>query len=168
MILFCTYFYENCFGDIFSLYIQAAGLWWKAKYIYAVNAVANIILNYLLVRWLGIFGILLATIITGFLLGALSLGRMLFDNCFSKMSYGVYLFKKLLFLLIVISGAFITRFIIDLLPLSENIISFAIKIVICLIIPNAIMVFVFRNNELFVEMKQMMMSVIKGAIKKRR
>lgn len=168
MILFCIYFYQNCFGDIFSLYIQAAGLWWKVKHIYALNALANILLNYILVRLWGIWGVLIATIITGLFIGSLSIGKALFDNYFKDYFYSKYLTEKLIFSLIVIGIAFITDYCIGILSISDSIFGFIIKILICFILPNSILVCVFHNNHLFIGIKELVFNLSRmllGSIK---
>lgn len=159
MTLFCIYFYQNCFGDIFSLYIQAAGLWWKVKHIYALNAFANIIMNYLLVRLWGIWGVLIATIITSLLLGSLSIGAALFKNCFKDHLYRSYLLKSLLFVILIVGIAFITDNIISIIAFSNSLKSFFVKIILCFSVPNIILVAVFHNNELFIVMKELLINL---------
>lgn len=66
MILFCIYFYVNQLSQIRSLYSEAAGLWWCFKYLTIGEMVSNIVLNIGLGVWLGVNGIILATIITAF------------------------------------------------------------------------------------------------------
>ena len=159
MVLFCIYFYQNCFGDIFYLYIQAAGLWWKVKHIYTLNALANVVLNYMLVRLFGIWGVLIATIITSLLLGSLSLGNVLFKYYFKNYSYYKYLIRELFYVLLIVLIAFLTNFVIDILSLSNSISGFIVKTILCLCIPNIILISVFHKDELFLGMKDLMFNL---------
>ncbi len=80
--LFAIYFYILCMGNIRALYSDAAGLWWENRYRTLVEAIANIILNYLFVKLWGVYGIILATIITLFLIGYASSAIVLFKGYF--------------------------------------------------------------------------------------
>lgn len=66
MVLFCIYFYVNQLAQIRSVYSEAAGLWWHFRYLTVGEMIANIVLNIVLGIWIGVDGIILATIITAF------------------------------------------------------------------------------------------------------
>lgn len=66
MLLFCVYFYVNQLAQIRSVYSEAAGLWWHFRYLTLGEMIANIVLNIVLGIWIGVDGIILATIITAF------------------------------------------------------------------------------------------------------
>ena len=66
VIGFCVYFYMLESGAIQWLYHQGAGLWYECRYVMIGEAVANIFLNIVLCRMLGVFGIVLATVISIF------------------------------------------------------------------------------------------------------
>lgn len=64
VILLCIYFYALCMGDVRTVYVTSDGLWWEGRYRSALEAVANIVLNILLGKYMGISGIILATILS--------------------------------------------------------------------------------------------------------
>lgn len=64
MILLCVYLYVLCMGDVRSVYVTSAGLWWEGRFRSAAEAVANIVLNILLGKYYGIAGIIVATILS--------------------------------------------------------------------------------------------------------
>ena len=64
VILLCIYLYSLCMGDIRSVYVTSAGLWWEGRFRSALEAAANILLNIVLGKYLGISGIILATILS--------------------------------------------------------------------------------------------------------
>lgn len=84
MILFPTYFMILKLGDIRYVYSDAAGLFRQNRIRHILEAISNIILNYLFVRYFGIFGILLATIITVFIFGFLASTFIIFRHYFEK------------------------------------------------------------------------------------
>ncbi|MDO4622196.1 MAG: hypothetical protein Q4B22_04510 [Eubacteriales bacterium] len=65
-VIFAVYFYVLKMSDIRTLYSESAGIWWQARYISVLEAAANLLLNWLLIRWMGLFGIILATLISYF------------------------------------------------------------------------------------------------------
>lgn len=66
MVLFCVYFYVNHLAQVRSVYSEAAGLWWHFKFLSITEMFANLILNILLGKLMGVNGILIATIVTAF------------------------------------------------------------------------------------------------------
>lgn len=44
-------------GDVRAMYSEAAGLWWKNRYRAIIEAIANVVLNYLLVKRWGVYGV---------------------------------------------------------------------------------------------------------------
>lgn len=64
MILFSLYFILQKIGDVQAQYFDAAGLWWNGKWRGIIEAGFNLVLNIMLGYYLGVIGIVLATIIT--------------------------------------------------------------------------------------------------------
>lgn len=64
MVLFVFYFVLMKIGDVQAQYFDAAGLWWHGRMRGIIEACANLVLNIVLGYFWGVFGILLATIIT--------------------------------------------------------------------------------------------------------
>ena len=83
-ILFCVYFYLINMNNIRNQYISGTGIWWKLKSSYIIEAIANLLLNIVLGKLLGITGVILATIITIFLFNYLQRNRVLFKNYFKN------------------------------------------------------------------------------------
>ncbi len=98
MILFPIYFYIQKMGDVRGIYSDAAGLYWENRWRTISETVANIVLNYLFVRWLGVFGIVLATIITLFFIGFLGSTHVIFKYYFNA-GKETYLLSELKYLL---------------------------------------------------------------------
>ena len=88
VIALTAYFYVLKMGDIRWVYFEGAGLWWQARYIALAEMLANICLNLLLVRYFGVLGIILATLITLFFIDFIFSARLLFQQyyCNGKLS----------------------------------------------------------------------------------
>lgn len=64
VILFCIYFYVLELADIAVLMRETTGIWWQGRYVALIEAAANLLLNVLFVKIMGVGGVILATIIT--------------------------------------------------------------------------------------------------------
>lgn len=82
VIALCLYFYVLKMGDMRAMYNDAAGLWWEQRYRTIAEAVLNIALNFLLIRWLGVLGVVLASLISLFSLGFLGSAYVTFQYYF--------------------------------------------------------------------------------------
>lgn len=60
----CVYFYSLTMGDIRSIYMTGAGLWWEGRYRSVMETVMNLILNIVLGKYFGVMGVVLATIVS--------------------------------------------------------------------------------------------------------
>ena len=80
----CAYFYILKSGDIRWVYHEGKGLWYESRFIMIGEAAVNIVLNILLCKVLGIFGIVLATVISVFVTNCFFCPRLLFRLYFKN------------------------------------------------------------------------------------
>lgn len=115
----CAYFYILLCGDIRWVYHEGAGLWWECRYIMIGEAAANIILNIVLCKVMGITGIILATVITVFVTNLILCPEVLFREYFKNGKAGEYRMDHLLYALTMLLTAGLSFFSCRLfLPLS--------------------------------------------------
>lgn len=148
VIAFCCYFYVLKTGDILSLYIEAKGLYWQQRYVALAEAAANIFLNFILGKYLGSLGIVLATTIS-LLLTTNSWGAsIVFKNYFKNQSIYKYFTKHFIYLSTTIISGYIT-FIFCKRINSVSTISIIIRILICIFIPNIVYLLFYYRTSLF-------------------
>lgn len=63
-------------------YSEALGLWWEMRWVSVAEAVANVALNVLLCRWLGVLGVAVASLVTLALLSFVPCPVILFRSFF--------------------------------------------------------------------------------------
>lgn len=148
MLLFCYLFFMLKQGDINSVYYQAAGLWWEGRWRSVIEAVSNLSLNFLLGKFFGVTGILMATIISyniAYLYGS----KFTFTCYFKNDRLKVFYLDNLVYLVITGVSGFITYKLIDLLlaPLTSGIIKNFIAIIVCIVVPNLIFAIVYSANK---------------------
>lgn len=64
MILFVIYFYVLIIGDVSHQYFNGSGLWWFGKTRSILGCISNLLLNWLLIKFIGLSGIILASVIS--------------------------------------------------------------------------------------------------------
>ena len=64
VFLMISYLYVISISNIATMLRDSSGIWWEGKFGAVIEAVANLCLNVLLVRWLGVYGVILASVVT--------------------------------------------------------------------------------------------------------
>ena len=147
VLIMTVYFYVQTMGDIVFLYRTAAGLWWEDRIRPVVEAVANILLNLLLVQLLGLFGIILATVITLLFINFLWGASILFKHYF-KREMREYIGLQAINALVTCFAAAITWGLCSLIPVT-GIYGIMSQLVICVVIPNIVFWCVYRKTSLY-------------------
>ncbi|UKI56600.1 MAG: polysaccharide biosynthesis C-terminal domain-containing protein [Treponema succinifaciens] len=82
-------------GDMNSLYFNASGMWWDGKYRAIAESLLNIIGNFILVKLMGIYGVILATVIS-ITVGHFWNGQFLFKLYYKKIIrlLNIFLFRR--------------------------------------------------------------------------
>lgn len=145
VVSLCIYFYVWTAGDIRSQYTDASGLWWKEKKRALVETIANIVLNYILVRQFGVIGVVLATAISILFIGLPWSNKIIFDNYFKGQSCKKYMLNQGLYAFMTVVSCFVTYQVCTIVSLS-GILGLVIKGVICIFVPNiCYMALSFKN-----------------------
>ena len=149
VFLICINFLLN--GVIFApmKYIQAAGLYWQARYRYILSAVLNIGLSILfgvVLGW-GLEGIILATTVA--LVGMTCLDPyVVFKHLFREKVVSYYFSHLCSFLGIVLTGG-LTVFICQNVVPAFTLRNFVIRIFICIVVPNALWLLLLWRTKIF-------------------
>ncbi len=137
MTVFCIYFFTSQMGNICYVYRQAAGLWSQDKLRPIVEAIVNLILNIILVQFIGTTGVLLSTIFCLIFINCIWGAHTLFKHYFLSVGEGRYLVRLLLFAVITAVACVVTEFVCGFFNQS-GITAILIKGIICLIVPNIV------------------------------
>jgi peptidoglycan biosynthesis protein MviN/MurJ (putative lipid II flippase) len=137
-------------GDIRTFYVQAKGIWWENRYRTVAEAAANIVLNYVLGKYYGVYGIVLATLISLFVINFLYGSQIVFKYYFTNQRLSEYYGSNLLYAIVTALVAEITLFICSLI-VKEGIGGLFIKLVICIVVPNIIYLLIYKNTSIYVD-----------------
>lgn len=143
VVMICIYFYLLTMGDIKGVFSGAFGMWWDFKYCSVIEAFSNLLLNFILAKKIGIYGILLGTIINLFAINFIFTSYILFKKHFSIKDFFYYLFNHLKYFVVTLSISFILNFFIKKFIFEYSIENFIIKILVCFIFVPLIYFLVF-------------------------
>ena len=131
VVLLCLYFYLLKMGDMRSLYSAANGLWWKMRYRSVAETICNVMLNVSLGFALGVYGIILATIISIITCNFLWSSTILFSNYFGKQKMWMYFGYHARYLLFTVIVCFASYYLCTLVECSSQILTIIIRGSIC-------------------------------------
>lgn len=145
MILMCVYFYSLKIGDIRAMYSSAAGLWWENRYRAIFEAVANIVLNIILVRFWGMTGIIVATLIPLLIINFGLGSRIIFRYYFVDEKVSEYYLMHFRFFLETIIVGLCTSLICNQIHLY-GIMKLLANGIVCIVIPLFMFMIIKKSN----------------------
>lgn len=131
-----------------SLYRDTIGMFRDTKYVFFVTSILNIILSFILGKLLGLSGVLLATTISRLLTNVWFEPYMLFKNYLNKRPI-LYFKKQIFYYVIFILNLLITSYLSSFVNFESMLINFLLKGILCLFIPNIIMILIYKNTQEF-------------------
>ena len=158
---FVVYFFVRQFNALFNLYKDASGMWHEDRLRPLTAALTNLALNLILVQFIGIYGILLSTVLAIICVGMPWLLHNLFTVIFEKQHMWPYLRRLAKYCIVVLFSCVATYFIcskinIGLVP------TILIRGVICMIIPNLLYFLAFRKTEEYNQALHLANNMTKG------
>ena len=159
-VLFAAYFYILKMSDIRTLYSESIGIWWQARYISIMEAAANLIMNALFIIYMGLKGIIIATLISYFVFNFIGGAYILYRNYFTDGGFGKYLLYHLRYGITSAIVAAITYFVLAGFKL-EGIAGLIIKSCACIILSNAILYLFNYKTKIFSDSKGLIKSIFK-------
>jgi len=148
MIMLCAYYYMLSMGSIRFLYHQSAGLFWQKRYWTLAEAAVNLIGNYVLVQLLGMFGVVIATIISLVFIDFAYSTTIVYDYYFKNGKIAVYFKDHGIYFLITALGCGIAYIICRLIPL-DGLLAMLVRLPVCLIVSNVIFLAGYSRLPLF-------------------
>ena len=156
VICLVVYFYTYKNTEICYLFREAAGQWNEWKYVSLIAAIVNLVTNILLVTRIGLYGILISTIICKLFIYLPFFSYPLFKSYFkSNEKYYQYVKYQIAYMAIAAVICFLTYSICTLLP-PNGIPAFIGKIFLCIIVPNLLMVLAYHKTAEFKNLLQFM------------
>ncbi len=134
VVLFCVYFYLNCVSQNALMVREVTGTWWIGRSGAVIESIANLIFNFVFVRFWGIQGVLVATVITVLCINLPIEYYSIFKEYF-RINALRYFLRQVVYLLQNIIIGTMTYMVCRKLPLG-SIKSLILGAGICIILPN--------------------------------
>lgn len=160
VVLLCIYFIGLSMSDITNAYSGAVGLWWENRYRTLFEALSNLGLNIVMGYFLGVFGIVLATVLTIISFNFIWQTKILFKCYFQQFSFTKYVLNQLKYLLVTSIVALLTFGICNIISVGL-VGDLMFRGIVCVIIPNILFFVFYRSNRQFMLSKDFIIQILK-------
>lgn len=159
IVILINFYITGMRGSILT-FKSKAGIFTNDKYVPLIEALINLGSSLILVEYFGISGIFIGTTISTIVLPLWLQAKLVYNKLFEK-SISIYLKKYLLYLGIVFGVGIITTILCNRIIVDEFI-GLVIKGLICVIVPNIILVLIFYKTKEFKYILNIITTISKG------
>lgn len=166
VVCFCIYFWIWKVQDVVYVFKEAAGLWTQDSLRPLIGAALNLVINLILVQFIGLYGVILSTVCVFLFLDIPWASAVLFKQYFGFKPGGYYKlllggFIQMLIMLIP------TCFLCTIVTVDSLLIQLMIKAVICVVVPNLLFVAMNYRKQEFKSIVNRVFKILKINLKKR-
>lgn len=147
MVLSLNFYFQGMRRTM-QIFAEAAGICHENRYVPIAEAIVNIVASVIFVKLIGLPGVFLGTIISSLVLHCYSFPKYIYKSLF-KQKYSTYIVDSAKYLIQMISILIITTLIVNSINVNNSFLQVIINCLICIIIPNLILVLVYRKTEKF-------------------
>lgn len=160
LVVLVINFYFNSTRTTYNAFKDAAGIYYEDRFVPIIESLLNIIISIILVKRFGLSGVFLGTIFSGLILWVYSYPKFVYKKIFGKKYINYYIETIGYFVLcsVVVALTFIISRMVTLNSLFGSLI---INILICMIIPNLILLIVFAQTDEFKYYKRLLYRMLK-------
>lgn len=150
VICFCIYYFIYEINQLLNTYKDAAGIWHEDRFRPLVTALANLVMNLIMVQFWGIYGVILSTVLSTLLVGMPWLLHNLFTVLFSKDQLPLYLKKLSFYGVITLINCISTYMACSFIQMNK-LLTIVVRGIICCVLPNIIYFIVYCKTPEFKE-----------------
>lgn len=159
VVCLCCYFFIYEINQLLNAYKDAAGIWRKDRFRPLVKAIVNLILSIILVNYMGVYGVLLATVLTIVVIGL----PWLLNNLFTEI-FKIGLKEYIILLIKVILGALLSCIIswnlCDFVQ-GAGIFALVLKGIICILVSSVILIVMWHKSEEYLRLVNIVKRMLK-------
>lgn len=159
VVCFVVYFFVDQVNQILITYKDAAGIWHEDRFRPLVTALVNVILNVILVHVIGIYGVILSTVISVLVVGMPWILHNLFTALF-KRSMMEYVRELLYYSAVTIVVCAVTYQVCRFIP-DGGILWLIVKGMASFVISNLLMLGAYFKQEELKQVKQLVLRIVK-------
>lgn len=160
VILICVLFFTGVIQNAYFLYLSGNGLWWEMRWVYISSTVANLILNIVLGKIMGITGIILSTLISTVAFGLIWQSAIIFKSYFQKGTKQFHLRQTGYLAVCIVSSA--GAYFLNKLIGVDGIPGLFAKLIVCVIVSLSLQALVYHKTKEYSHA----VGIMKAALKK--
>ena len=164
VICFVIYFFTYEINQLFNSYKDAAGIWHQDRFRPLVTALSNLVMNLIFVQFMGIYGVLLSTVISMLLIGMPWILTNIFTTIFEKKNVKNYLLFIFKYVILTLISCVICYFVCSLFNIDMYL-TLVINLLICILVSNIIYFICSFKTKEFSECFKLINRITKGKIK---
>ncbi len=148
-----------------SVFKEAAGIFHEDRYIPIMESITNVVASLIFLKFFGLAGVFLGTIVSSLLLHLYSYPKYVFKPLFKEKT-SEYFKSIIKYFILFIVSAVITWGVCYLVKVNSSILQMIINIGISLIVPNLIYYIVLHNHSEYKYFKKLLKKIIDNRVKK--
>ncbi len=146
VILFAVYFFSYKMGDMCYVYKEAIGLWWQGKFVPLISSLINLVLNIILVKYIGLQGVLISTIVSAALINTPFGSYVLFKHYYNSRKRWVFFLLNTALTFVKCAAAGVATYFLCTLITGELWLVLLLRGLICIVLPNLILIVLNIGN----------------------
>ncbi|MBR4618656.1 MAG: oligosaccharide flippase family protein [Bacilli bacterium] len=146
LIVLVFNYYQKMMRRSYAAFKDASGTWEEDKYVPIVESILNVVFSIVFLKMFGLVGVFVGTIVSGFAVWCYSYPKFVYKKLF-KRSYLDYSKETIAYILTFVLLATITYLCTKLFIFNNQYIQLGINLTICLIVPNLLMLIIFRKTD---------------------
>lgn len=150
LVLFVLVFnyFQKSMRNSYMVFKEAAGIFYEDRFVPLIEALTNIVFSYILLKIFGLAGVFMGTIISGLVLWGYSYPKYVYKKLFDR-DYLSYIKETISYILLFILIASLTYYLSIFVNYDSIYLELFIKAIICLIVPNLILLLIFYKTDNF-------------------
>lgn len=166
VICIASYFYISQVNTLLNLYKDAGGIWHEDRFRPLITSLVNLALNLAFVRFIGIYGVLLSTVLACLIVGMPWLLHNLFTVMFEKKYLKTYLKKVFSYTAVVIVIGIVVWSLCSFFIEGNLIVCLCIRGMICVVFSNSLFYVIYRKTLEFRQSVILLDKMTKGKLSK--
>jgi O-antigen/teichoic acid export membrane protein len=148
VLLFCIYFYALEMGVVRGVYSDAAGLWWENRYRAIAESIANLVLNFIFIKFWGVFGVIIATLISLLVINFGFGSQIVFKHYFKNKKLKEYFLNHSKYVLVTLVIGTVTFGINYFIPIN-GVAGLIVKFLVCCVVPNILYILIYYRTKMY-------------------
>jgi Membrane protein involved in the export of O-antigen and teichoic acid len=165
VICICVYFFIYELNRVVNIYKESAGLWRETRFVPLANAVVNLTLNLITVRFWGLYGVLLSTVIAFVCVEMPLLIHHLFRTIFERKLEREYVINLMLYTGVCILACVLSFLICGMIRVND-VARLFINAAVCLTVSNLCFFAAFSRKPEFAQCRAMAVRMAKEKLDK--